>query len=123
MNSAISVEESKRPMRETFTAWQLTALAHPHNAEDEPHPACIHRLTNDRSVILTCDVDDESIESFGGPVWHVSVWPPARARAAALLAKVGEGVLFDEPGINPKIYHLRRRMTADEILQLGDHAQ
>jgi hypothetical protein len=64
-------------------------------------------------------VDDETIESFGGPVWHVSVWPPVRAHAEALLAKVGEGVLFDEPGVNPNIYHLRKRMTAAEIERLG----
>jgi hypothetical protein len=119
MNSAISVEERQRPMRENFTAWQLRALAHPWESDPDPAPACIHRLTGDRSVILTCDVDDETIESFGGPVWHVSVWPPVRAHAEALLAKVGEGVLFDEPGVNPNIYHLRKRMTAAEIERLG----
>ena len=29
-----------------------------------------------RSVILTCDIDEETVEVFGGPVWHVSVCPP-----------------------------------------------
>src|ERR1700687_1079872 len=101
MNSTISVEERKRPMREKFTAWQLTALAHP--CESDPDPACIHGVLGEKSVILTCDVDDESSETLGGPVWHVSVLPPVRARAEALLAKVGEGVLFDEPGVHPKI--------------------
>jgi hypothetical protein len=110
-------------VKEKFTLWQLSALAHPHAAEGAPHQACIHRMSNDRSVILTCDVDGESLERFGGPVWHASVWPPVRANAEALLAQVGEGILFDEPGINPKIYHLRKRMTAAEIEQLGERAQ
>jgi len=110
-------------MREKFTPWQLAALSHPYADEKNADPACIHVLPKDKTVIFTCDVDDETIESFGGPVWHVSVWPPIRARAEALLASVGEGVLFDEPGVNPNIYHLRRRMTAAEIEQLGEPTQ
>lgn len=110
-------------MPEKFTPWQLLALAHPHDdRENRPYETCIHRLALDHSVILTCDIDDESIEAFGGPVWHASVSPPVRAQAEMLLAKVGKGVLFDEPGIRPDIYHLRRRMTADEIRQLGGSA-
>jgi hypothetical protein len=110
-------------MKEKFTVWQLAALAHSHNGEDGPDLACIHGRPGKRSVILTCDIDDESVESFAGPVWHVSVWPPVRARAAVLLASVGEGVLFDEPGIRAEIYHLRKRMTAAEIELLGESVQ
>jgi hypothetical protein len=56
-------------------------------------------------------------------VWHVSVFPPVRAKAQALLAKIGEGEPFEEPGIRPGIVHLRKRMTAAEIEQLGDSVQ
>jgi hypothetical protein len=107
-------------MKEQFTLWQLAALAHPHNGDDKPDAACIHARPGERSVILTCDIDDESAESYGGPVWHVSVFPPNRAKAELLLARIGEGVLFDEPGINRDIFHLRKRMTAAEIQYLGD---
>ena len=112
-------------MKETekFTVWQLTALAHPHNGEDAPNPACIHGYPGKRSVILTCDIDDESCESFGGPLWHVSVFPSVRAKAQALLAKIGEGEPFEEPGVIPQIFHLRKRMTAAEIEQMGDSVQ
>jgi hypothetical protein len=109
--------------KEKFTVWQLVALAHPHNGKDAPNTACIHGRPGKRSVILTCDIDDESSESFGGPVWHVSVFPPVRAKAQALLAKIGEGEPFEEPGIRPGIFHLRKRMTAAEIEQLGDSVQ
>ena len=47
-------------VKEKFTVWQLAALAHPHNGEDAPDPACIHGRPGKRSVILTCDIDDES---------------------------------------------------------------
>lgn len=82
-------------------------------------PACTHKLAGERSAILNCDVDEESAKTFGGPVWHASVWPPVRKHAKALLAGVGEGVLFEEPGVHPKVFHLRRLMTLDEIEQLG----
>jgi len=36
-----------------------------------------------------------------------------------LIAGVGEGVLFDEPGLRSDVYHLRRRMTLDEIKRIG----
>ena len=72
-------------MKEKFTLWQLAALAHPHTGADKPDAACIHARPGERSVILTCDVDDESAESYGGPVWHVSVFPPNRAKAELLL--------------------------------------
>jgi hypothetical protein len=52
-------------------------------------------------------------------VWHVSVWPPSRPRADAVLSGVGEGELFVEPGVHSNILHLRRRMTTEEIKQLG----
>ena len=109
--------------KEKFTVWQLAALGHSYNGKDEPDPACIHGRPGKRSVILTCDVDDESFESFGGPVWHVSVFPAVRAKARALLAKVGEGEAFEEPGVSPQIFHLRKRMKAAEIEQLGDSVQ
>jgi hypothetical protein len=83
----------------------------------------MHNPTKHHSVIITCDVDEESAQAFGGPVWHVSVWPPSRARAEALIAEIGEGVVFKEPGVNPKILHLRRRMTAAEIELLGSDVQ
>ena len=63
-------------VKEKFTVWQLAALTHPHNGEEAPDPACIHGRPGERSVILTCDIDDETMEIFGGPVWHVSVFPP-----------------------------------------------
>jgi hypothetical protein len=109
--------------KEKFTVWQLAALAHPHNGDDAPDPACIHGRPGKRSVILTCDIDDESFERFGGPVWHVSVFPPVRAKAQVLLAKLGEGEPFEEPGMRPQLFHLRKRMTAAEIEQLGDSVQ
>jgi hypothetical protein len=51
--------------------------------------------------------------------WHVSVWLPSRTRAEAVLSGVGEGVLFDEPGVHPKILHLCRRITTEEMKRLG----
>jgi hypothetical protein len=37
---------------------------------------------------------------------------------------VGEGVLFEEAGVRPDIYHLRRRMTREEIeLLAGGYAR
>ena len=51
---------------------------------------------------------------------HVSVWPPSRPRAVAVLSGVGEGELFVEAGVHSKILHLRRRMTTEEIKQLGE---
>ena len=109
--------------KEKFTVWQLAALAHPLNGKDAPDLACIHGRPGKRSVIFTCDIDEENFESFGGPVWHVSVFPPVRAKAQALLVKIGEGEPFEEPGIRPGIFHLRKRMTAAEIEQLGDFVQ
>jgi hypothetical protein len=82
--------------KEKLTVWQLAALAHSYNGKDAPDPVCIQGRPGKRSVILTCDIDDESFESFGGPVWHVSVFPPVRAKAQVLLATVGEGEPFDK---------------------------
>ena len=64
---------------------------------DEPDPACMHLPAKGRRVILTCDIDIETAQAYGGPVWHVSVWPQDRTRAEAVLSGVGEGALFDEP--------------------------
>jgi len=107
-------------VKEKFTVWQLAALTHPHNGEDAPDLACIHGTPGKRSVILTCDIDDETMRIFGGAVWHVSVFPPVPAKARTLLASVGEGEPFAEPGISPQIYHLRRRMTAAEKARLRE---
>jgi hypothetical protein len=106
-------------VQKEFSPWQRAALAHPHDAEKEPDQACVHVPREGRSVILTCDIDEETARVFGGPVWHVSVWPPSRSRAEALLSGVGEGVLFEEPGVRPEILHLRRRMTTEEMKLLG----
>jgi hypothetical protein len=108
-------------MRRNYEArmysWQRRALTHPHDVDltDEPDPAC---MPKGRSVILTCDIDMETARIFGGPVWHVSVWPPSRSRAEAVLSGVGE-VLVDEPGVHPKILHLCRRITTEEMKRLG----
>jgi hypothetical protein len=83
----------------------------------------MHLQAKGRSEILTCDIDMQTAQAFGGPVWHVSVWPPSRTRAEAILSGVGEGVLFDEPGVHCKILHLRRRMTTEEMKRLGGTAQ
>jgi hypothetical protein len=111
-------------MSQRFSPAQLAALAYPFHGESAPSERCKwFSSKTEASGILTCDVDDGAVEGFGGPVWHASVCPPIRAYAETLLAGVGEGVLFDEPGIRPDIYHLRRRMTAAEIEQLGDSVQ
>ena len=106
-------------MPKRFTPWQRAALVHRFEGESDPHPACMHKLPDGRSAILTCDIDEESAEIFGGPVWHASVCPPVRADAEALLAGVGEGVLFEEPGVRPEILHLRQRMTTEEMKLIG----
>ena len=113
-------EEAAAIMGEEFSAPQLAALSHPFDGGRVPNSACTwYMLAEGGSAILTCDVDVETAESFGGPVWHASVCPPIRAHAEVLLAGVGEGVLFDEPGLAPGVYHLRRRMTLDEIKRIG----
>jgi hypothetical protein len=78
----------------------------------------MHLPAKGRSVILTCDIDMETAQAFGGPVWHVSVWPPSRTRAEAVLSGVGERELFEQPGVHSKILHPRRRMTTEEMKQL-----
>src|SRR5216684_2565739 len=83
-------------VRKRFTAMQRRALAHP-MTESDARP---------------------------GPVWHASVCPPIRQQAKKLMAGVGEGVLFEEPGVRPDICHLRRRMAREEIELLeGGYAQ
>ena len=55
-------------------------------------------------------------------IWSAGV---ARAGLAAqpdagpVLSGVGEGALFEEPGVHSQILHLRRRMTMEEIKRLG----
>src|SRR6516164_3461008 len=85
-------------MKKELTVWQRTALAHPHDVDvtDEPDPICMHVGPKDRTVMLSCDIDSETARTFGGPAWHVSVWPPSRTRAEAVLSGVGEGELFEE---------------------------
>jgi hypothetical protein len=102
-----------------FSAAQAAALSHPCYCAVEPAEACKWHTASGTSGLLTCDVDDETAASFGGPVWHATVSPPVRAYARALLVKVGEGVLFDAVGTCPDNYHLRRRMTGAEIRWLG----
>lgn len=104
-----------------FTAAQLAALSRPlESSEAVPDDACTwHTSREGTSGILTCDIDDQTVCSFGGPVWHASVCPPDRRYAESLLGGVGEGVLFDQPGIHPDVHHLRRRMTLREIERLG----
>ena len=105
---------------EEFSAAQFAALSHPFDGEGAPKSACTWYMPAEGgSAILTCDVDVETAESFGGPVWHASVCPPIRAHAEVLLVGVGEGVLFDGPSLPPDVYHLRRRMTLDEIRRIG----
>ena len=107
-------------MGEEFSRAQLAALSHPFDGEGVPNSACMwYAPAEGRSAILTCDVDVETAESFGGPVWHASACPPIRAHAEVLLAGVGEGVFFDELGLRPEVYHLRRRMTLDEIRRIA----
>jgi len=108
-------------MKQEFTLWQHVALAHPHDVDlvDEPDPASMHLPAQGRTVILTCDIDIETAQTSGGPLWHLSVWLPSRTRAEAVLSGVGEGTLFHEPGVHPKILYLRWRMTAEEIKRLG----
>jgi hypothetical protein len=107
-------------MKKEFTPWQRTALAHPLDIEraDNADPACIHKTAKGRTVILTCDIDAETARTFGGPVWHVSVWPPNRDRAEVILSGVGEGELFEEAGVLSQILHLRRRMRTEEMTRL-----
>jgi hypothetical protein len=108
-------------MQTQFTPWQRAALAHPFDVDrqEATDPTCMHVFNSGHSVILTCDIDEETAREFGGPVWHVSVWPPNRKRAEALLSATGEGEFFEEPGVRPEILHLRRRMTIEEIKLLG----
>jgi hypothetical protein len=51
------------------------------------------------------------------------VFPSVQAKAQVLLATIGEGEPFEEPGMSLQIFHLRKRMTAGEIEQLGDSVQ
>src|SRR5712692_9049356 len=55
-------------MKQEFTLWQRRALTHPHDVDttDEPDPACMHLPAKGRSVILTCDIDTETAQAYGG---------------------------------------------------------
>jgi hypothetical protein len=113
------IQTRRLAMSTKFSAAQLAALSYPCACAGDATDACKWHTASGTSGLLTCDVDDETMKDFGGPVWHASVCPPVRAYANALLAKVGEGVLFDTLGMRPAIYHLRRRMTIEEIRRLG----
>jgi hypothetical protein len=115
----------KGPVEKQFSPWQRAALAHPYDVDRDERfdPACMHVPRKGYSVLLTCDIDGESAQAFGGPVWHVSVWPASRRRAEALLSSIGEGDFFEEPGVRPEVLHLRRRMTTEEMKMLrGDES-
>jgi hypothetical protein len=103
----------------SFPRTQMAALERPHGGGSLPPQGCSWRDDEGRSALLTCDIDDESGTHYGGPVWHVPVRRLSRAHAVALIAGVGEGVVFEESGLDPDILHLRMRMTAEEIRQLG----
>ncbi len=53
-------------MRKEFGPWQRAALAHPHDAENGPDRACMHVPRKGHSVCLTCDIDEETAQVFGG---------------------------------------------------------
>jgi hypothetical protein len=107
-----------------FSEAQIAALAHPLDGKSAIDPACYSRSAADAiNGILTCDVDAETARAYGGPVWHASVCPPFRHYAETLLSGVGEGARFDDAGLlYPDVYHLRRRMTLEEISRLGSLA-
>jgi hypothetical protein len=106
-------------MARKLSAAQRAALSHPLlNPHSRPHRACVRQLAWNCSEILTCDIDEETLRVFGGPVWHACVHSPVRRRAKALLSGVGMGVLVERPGLRFDIYHFRRRMTREEIERL-----
>jgi hypothetical protein len=80
-------------MNGKFSAAQLAALSHPlPDGEGAPDEACTWRTSNEgASGILPCDIDEETLKSFGGAVWHASVCTPLRAYAEPLLAGIGGG--------------------------------
>ncbi len=107
-------------MRRIFSAPQQAALKHPFFAIDAPDPHCRWMLQTGPTLLLTCDVDPETLALYGQPVWHASVSPPEPEQAERALDGVGTGPLIrDQNGVRPGVYHLRRRMTAREIEQLG----
>ena len=83
----------------------------------------MHLPAKGRSVILTCDIDIVTAHAFDGPVWQVSVWPPSRTRAEAVLSGMSEGALFEEPGVHSQILHLRWRITTQEMKRLSGAGQ
>jgi hypothetical protein len=103
----------------SLTAAQKAALEHPYEGAGAPAEVCMRRGPGSRSALLTCDVDAETANVFGGPVWHASVSPPVRAHAEGLLDGVGANGLFEEFGELLMVLHLRKRMTAAEIERLG----
>jgi hypothetical protein len=61
---------------------------------------------------------------YGGPVWHASVAGPARKaelRSRALLALHGVGAPRDGQWDEwtGRAFHLRRRLTTEEAIQVG----
>jgi hypothetical protein len=55
-------------MKNEFTPWPRAALAPPHDVDlaDKPDLACMHLLVTGRNVILTCDINIELAQTFGG---------------------------------------------------------
>jgi hypothetical protein len=61
-------------MSTKFSPAQLAALARPFNGDGVPSERCKwFSPSREASGILTCDVDEDAVESFGGTVWHTSV--------------------------------------------------
>lgn len=60
---------------------------------------------------------------FGGPVWHASVRTTsgivAAGLAAVALRGVGDPALGEWPSRGPTAFHIRRRLTPDEMALAG----
>lgn len=61
--------------------------------------------------------------NFGGPVWHVSVKHPTRAREETIardeLAGVGDATLGEWLEVTERATHLRRRLSSTEEAVTG----
>jgi hypothetical protein len=60
-------------MNGKFSAAQLAALSHPlADSEGTPDEACTLRTSNEgASGILTCDIGEETLKSFGGTLVEI----------------------------------------------------
>lgn len=63
----------------------------------------MHAGPKDRTLMLSCDIDAETALTFGGPVGHVSVWPPSRTRAEPVISGVVEREFFESPEYIPRL--------------------